>query len=508
MLDIIADEIGQRLLPTPTEGLLAATSDVLQLCLSVHTGCSDGSCPFEVMEAMRTVGTAFSPTHESSQILEETYCHTFNDLDLAGSQAVTLSDLLPKVNQLRTTVEVELSRLPCQRKLEDVCWRLLTMQQPLVELPGQYTNDREPTPEQHILLERFSSDLQVVHDTATGTTSREFVAVGDDGNMHHFAVRIGSMLKQQASHSLELMMQLARLLNRRLLKSREARQRMLILHMPSAVRLGQASLIQAGTPAISLATLNAQSRTKPDPLLHAVATHHQQVVTRLNESTESEVTYQKLRRALEEACTQVEATHFSHAVHAALPDSAAWWNAQRSLVSQLGLQASLCHVIGMRATSAWSLAIQRDSGSVEMLGFDPQPLRCLQVGAPTMPFRLTRNVQHLLNPFGVDGRFSGALCAAVACIAVAHECPLGHWLDFLSSIQSVDIGLQNQATVPWDATGVEAEARACDLAPNIIVGRARTTQTADVSTNVHMLIDLATSIDHLHMMAPTWMAFL
>jgi hypothetical protein len=195
-------------------------------------------------------------------------------------------------------------------------------------------------------------------------------------------------------------------------------------------------------------------------------------------------------------------------MHGAVPHTAEWWSAQQSLASQLGLQALLCHLVGLRATCARSLTIEMDSSSIELQHFDPLPLS-IQVGPPVMPFRLTRSIQHFLTPLGVDGRFSGALRGAAECMAQAHKCPLGLWLDFLSQLESSEQSLHYHANVPWNATGIEAESRACDLSPDVARSRGQSSQRiVHVCEHVQMLIARATSADHLQRMPPAWMAWL
>ena len=104
------------------------------------------------------------------------------------------------------------------------------MLQPLVELPCQESPDHlVPNPEQHVLLERFHAEVVVERHAATGEPSRPLTLLGDACSRHAFTLRVGGVLRPRADLAWERTLQLTRLLNRRLLKSREARRRTLQL---------------------------------------------------------------------------------------------------------------------------------------------------------------------------------------------------------------------------------------------------------------------------------------
>ena len=118
---------------------------------------------------------------------------------LGAEKPAALSALLAKVDAWRASLELQLASLPRVLHLQDACWQLLGMLQPLVEIPCQESPDHlVPNPEQHVLLERFHAEVVVERHAATGETTRTLTLLGDDCNRHAFTLRVGDVLRPRA----------------------------------------------------------------------------------------------------------------------------------------------------------------------------------------------------------------------------------------------------------------------------------------------------------------------
>ena len=193
-----------------------------------------------------------------------------------------------------------------------------------MEVPGQYNTDVEPALDQHALVERLQATVAVRRDAATGATTRVVTLIGDDCVRYPFAVDVATPLQPSRALRLERVSQLVRLLNRRLLESREARRRALRLSTPGGCRLSPStSLVAADASAPFLGALLARSRADAGVSPYAAALAHQRTVAR------DEPTEQRLRQAFEAASAQVPADSLSKALHAGVPSAEHLWQLRR-----------------------------------------------------------------------------------------------------------------------------------------------------------------------------------
>jgi hypothetical protein len=521
-LELMHSLMAEQLLPSATERLLADVSDLLHLGLSQPTGPPDRA-PAVVLDALGTIdahyGLSAGPAAATggAELGKAAAVHrAVWAKGLGAEKPAALSALLAKVEEWRASLELQLASLPRVQHLQDACWQLLGMLQPLVEIPCQESPDHlVPNPEQHVLLERFHAEVVVERHAATGETTRTLTLLGDDCNHHAFTLRVGGVLRPRADLAWERTLQLTRLLNRRLLKSREARRRTLQLHSAPGARLGRGAMLVAAQPAaVSLAAVAARVCADAGQPVHATMLAQQRALARAPDVGEldAEGRRLRLRSAFDEACAAVPDDVLSRVLRDGAPSAEDAWELQRSATAQLGLHALLTYALGLRVGSAHTTLIARDTGNLLLTDF-ALPAAPLAADAPptAVPFRLTRSLLHFVSPFGVDGAFSGAFSAAAECCADETKCPLELWLDYLGQPEPGPAAAADALGhfPPWSATGSVAAARMRELSPQLIVRKHYPKRhQADVHEKLRSLIDQATAPGSLAEMPPAWQPWL
>ena len=128
---------------------------------------------------------------------------------------------------------------------------------------------------------------------------------------------------------------------------------------------------------------------------------------------------QRLKAAYDEACLSVPEETPAKLLHGLTPSAGAYWELQRRPASQPGPHARLTPAFSLRTSLPHSIVLRRDVGAAELVEYSPP---ALSAGCDAVPFRLTRLLQNFITPLGIDGAFSGAICAASECLAAHQKC--------------------------------------------------------------------------------------
>jgi len=515
-LDALCDALEGSLLPTLTERLLAAIHDVMSLALNVTPSPPD-SIPTPVLDSLKALdrhfgfssGAAARASSADARALAAGWGLTLRDC--VSAPISSLSELLVRLDTIRSGLAAELASRPKTAHLESSCWRLLLSQQPLVEIPGQYASvDTEPAPEMHQLLDRIEATAALTRDPATGETQRRLTLVSDSLCRHAFHLRAPSPLRPHDALGVERLGQLVRLINRRLMRARETRRRGLTLLLPLALRLGRGVMLCASDcSAVSLAAVAHSVRVDASQQPHSTALAHQRVLSQGSVPLNDEARRERLRQAFADACRVVPDDMLVRAIREAVPSAIQQWELIRGLCAQLGLHALLCHTLGLRALQPSSLVFSLSQGALALGTFDSPALPPPQGTPAVVPpsFRLTRNLQRLATPFGVDGAFSASFSAGAECLAHPRKCPIELWLTALAAPEEDGAsGAHIRFLPPWSAPPSLAAARARELAPSELVKKMG--KDADVHASLRALVAEATSEETLTRQPPAWQAWL
>jgi hypothetical protein len=291
--------------------------------------------------------------------------------------------------------------------------------------------------------------------------------------------------------------------------------------VPTSVRLGGGfSLVATGAvPRVSLLSAAAAQRADEGRASLATALAHLRALARAPADEDAAARRQRQRAAYDEACASVPEESLARHLHSLSQSAGAYWELQRRLTSQLGLHALLSHALSLRNSLPGTVLLRRDTGCAELV---EHASRACSAGCDAVPFRLTRLMQHFVSPLGIDGAFSGAICAASECLAHHGKCPLPLWLDALSRPEEARSGSADLAAagvaegvVPWGVDGEVAAARVRELSPVLATrGAAKKADgevghaVVDVHQQVRSLVNAATSPENLWGMPSSFQAWL
>mmetsp|Transcript_43860 Transcript_43860/g.138848 ORF Transcript_43860/g.138848 Transcript_43860/m.138848 type:complete len:590 (-) Transcript_43860:160-1929(-) len=425
-----------------------------------------------------------------------------------ASPPPTLSELLARLEAVRAGLATELAAAPRVARVDGGAWRMLLSQQPLVEVPGQYEAGLEPAMEQLAVIDRIAPGVTVVRDAASGATQRRFVLLSDSLTRHTFYLNGPSPLRPHASLSVERLSQLLRLLTRRLLRYRETRRRAVTLALPLSMRINDRGvmLCECDPSETSLASVlhAARSAAGLPPLGPALT--HQRTLSRGVAPPDEEARRERLRQAYDDACRGVPDDALLRCVRESLPSLVQQWELRRALTAQLGLHALLSYTLQLKALQPGSVVFSRATGAVHLACAADLTAAGAAAEKP-LPFRLTRNLQRLATPFGVDGAFSATFSAAAECFASPRKCPLELWLATLAQPEEDGAtGAPLPFSPPWGAAPAEAASRMHALSPAELVKKMG--KQADVHANLRALVAEATSEEALTRQPPAWQAWL
>jgi len=122
---------------------------------------------------------------------------------------------------------------------------------------------------------------------------------------------------------------------------------------------------------------------------------------------------------------------FSHYMYKTLPRFNALWSFKKHFTMQLALASSVTFLMSIKSWSLHDMLFSRQTGSIIWTRFNPNyDADGFLRGAEPIPFRLTRNLQFFLTSVGVEGGFTGTMCA-VACALTRERVHLQQYLTLL-----------------------------------------------------------------------------
>ncbi len=144
----------------------------------------------------------------------------------------TVKDLYLRLRKWQAAVRRQLTRPSFPRQLESLSRPLSESKGQQMEVPGQYMSLREPTPDQHVKVDRVLPDVELVE--RNGACHRRITIRGNDGKLYPFIVEAtGSTIGMGDERTL----QLCQLMNTCMEKEKQARRRHMTLHVRPIVGL-------------------------------------------------------------------------------------------------------------------------------------------------------------------------------------------------------------------------------------------------------------------------------
>jgi hypothetical protein len=128
------------------------------------------------------------------------------------------------------TARIQHQRTINQMRMENCSSELARFEGGIVDIPGQYLTDREPTTQHHVKLVSFGSKIDVLH--RTGFSQRRLSLLGSNGHEYHFLVQFEI---PHMTRSDERMMQFHEFMNRVMDKCIVTRKRNLRASVPVVI---------------------------------------------------------------------------------------------------------------------------------------------------------------------------------------------------------------------------------------------------------------------------------
>ena len=454
-MEVFLTELGSRFLPSPEERLLAVIYALIQRCYKFPALTTD-KVPQPLQEELQGVCRAcFSQdTVAKHKSFVDEYKENFvadlqpyTSSDVNGETVAnekfprTLQELINRLKEWRELLQNNVEdNLPSTLRLEDESIALLEMVFLDVEIPGQYMGEfsEPPQPERLVKLEGVGGDIDIVR--RQGTSYRRLQLVGNDGKRRSFLVQTSI---SASAHSDERILQLMGVINRLMDEHGDAKLRHLTFHCPVIVPVW---------PQVRIAFEDASTTTYYEAYDINCARHGKDpddpimlFKGKLNAALQKTPDYVfKLRQDAYKyiADNMVTDSVFNQYMYKTLPTCNQLWAFKRYFASQLALSSLLCYILKVGGRSPAKLLFAKSTGQIIQSEFHPifHPETGIIENQEPVPFRLTRNLNTFLTPFGVEGMFVASMAAASRALVQPKTCLDVHlalyFRDELAALQS------------------------------------------------------------------------
>eukprot|EP00958_Prasinococcus_capsulatus_P028071 scaffold6247_cov416-Prasinococcus_capsulatus_cf.AAC.17 len=415
-LELLLTEVGSsRFSPRPEERLLAVVYALLTRAYKYPMPASSEVPVFLQRELAGVCKACFSPeTVNKHGEFVHAYKEEFeSDLDPEKRTfPKTLTELTARLKKWRNKLQGRVqARLPGKLLLEEESKQLRHFRSREVEIPGQYLNDAEVSPEHTIKLERIGSDVGIVR--RHGTSHRTLSFIGNNGRVTQFLVQTSLT---PGARSDERVLQIFRVWNKLLSKHRESRRRQLLFHVPVMVPVWpQVRLVEDEPSYTSLGEVYEINCARYGRAADAPVAYFKERLSQAGPQLQQDpnAALQIRHQTYKEVASQLVTENIlSQYMYKTLPTGNHLWVFKRQFAAQMALSGLASHLLHIGARAPTKTLFAKSSGKVFQLDF-----HCLYDGGKLeaeepVPFRLTRNLQSFITPFGVEGIFVTSMVAA------------------------------------------------------------------------------------------------
>jgi len=338
----------------------------------------------------------------------------------------TIEPFIERLIKWKGIFQKRVDSMPDVQRLE-LLWRIFADTHNDVEVFGQYLDiDDEPNLDNHVRIERFSADVQVVRRHAGA--SRRVKIFGSDGTVKSFVLETSVNAATQRSE--ERATQLCRLINHLLDGECQTRKRRLSMSVPVLVPTSQNTRLVGDDPsAVSLSEalewyMERKGVTMDEPLLmfrsafaEIFGPKKSQLPAGAQPSRES---YRAARLdAFKKVCDSVVPDHcLSLWVEKSIPNANSLFMLKKQVAQGIGVSGILCYALAIGYRRPQHIMLSRSTGKITqsfiranvsqgIIQFDESVY---------VPFRLTRNIHKLLGNFLVDGVMSLSMVVVIEAI--------------------------------------------------------------------------------------------
>jgi transformation/transcription domain-associated protein len=352
----------------------------------------------------------------------------------------TMYEYVQKLRKWRSRFEERLDRRRPTSNLETLSVHLADFKFTRledVEIPGQYLDHKDKNTD-FVKIDRFLPDVDLVRGPTN--TFRRLKIRGHDGSIHAFAVQTPT---NRYSRREERILQLLRLYNDQLDKSRETRRRNLKFNLPAIIPVSPTfRLIQDDESYVSLQGVYEDwcrkvEVQKDDPVLFQIEkqraigqlgiaipngsnTSHASPQNAAQKQHLDQINTVKLDTYLFVTENMVPNTVALEYFSAIYPSFADFWLFRKTFATQLAALTFATYALFMSGRSPSKFMISRGSGKlwgtdlVPSMGVSRPVVAC----GEAVPFRFTPSMQMLLGPITTEGVFVPSLQAVARALTI------------------------------------------------------------------------------------------
>mmetsp|Transcript_22257 Transcript_22257/g.55069 ORF Transcript_22257/g.55069 Transcript_22257/m.55069 type:complete len:604 (-) Transcript_22257:91-1902(-) len=431
-LEKIAHEIAFRMKPQPEEQLLGLMNALLHRCYQVPP---EGAV--EVVSSLRTAleevskmcfgtGVNHGPnrTHIAPTIVD---LKPAFEAELAPQTAknfpLDVELFITRLRRWKIIFQRRVDLIPDHQNLEQLSRFLTDLRSSKVEVFAPDLNKfEEPNVDFHPTIERISVDVKVLRRHSGA--SRRLHLIGSDGASYYFVLETSVNFLCQRTE--ERSSQLCRMINYFLEKDNNCRRKRLRIDTPSFIPTGQHTRLVSDNPSTTALSDALESFTELeggaiDNPLRCFRKVYSETLGKLKKSSKSinnsQIVAAKLE-AFNHVCSNlIPDSCLSDWVSASIPNVNHLFLFRKRLAQTLGTSSLFVYAFAINARKPQNILVSRDSGSVSQLYLRPviSSKGVIECDEP-VPFRLTRNLRHVITDCGVHGILSDAMSSFIAAL--------------------------------------------------------------------------------------------
>jgi transformation/transcription domain-associated protein len=401
----------------PIHALYSSLRSIVHECFKVPSN----ETPPNVFEMLHSIFVYFSTSsHPSLDPLRPSFEKELLSNEIKGASFMEVIEKI-KSWSARLLTKPEML-LPKNLNLENISAYLLDFHtnntvNTSIEMPGQYTGEKEPSPEQHAVIERFLPE--VTHVQENGIWTRVITIVGNNGRAFPFTMHTHNSATQQTHRSTQLL----RLLNSVLVRHRETSKRGInfvsipcifsvspkvwLVHQPATRDFESLEDVKIAE------CYHDPSGSDPD----AAIMYYKQRIIENAAGTNKATKLQIYRDITKQQSPDNILTKYMQRKHA---NYAQLFEVRKYLASQLALHSLVGYILGSIPKSPENIRFSKSTGA--LLPWNISLLhQSSQFNLESLPFRLTPNMRAFLGPNLIEGSFIPSMVAASMCFAEAKE---------------------------------------------------------------------------------------
>eukprot|EP01102_Stenamoeba_stenopodia_P009572 TRINITY_DN2839_c0_g1_i2.p1 TRINITY_DN2839_c0_g1~~TRINITY_DN2839_c0_g1_i2.p1 ORF type:complete len:406 (+),score=107.21 TRINITY_DN2839_c0_g1_i2:627-1844(+) len=378
-----------------------------------------------------------------------------------------------------------------------------------IEIPGQFTEEREPSLDHHVRIERFGSEIEVLRKPWFG--SRCLKIRGNTGETFSFCIQHNPL---KVNPDEDRLIQLFRLFNHFFDKHRETRKRNVSISVPIIVSLSPfIRLVQASPNHTSLAAIYedfcTENNIDPDaPLMQFKKKSGSSRNSKLQMYNDT------LKNIPDNVLSRFVFRNMSSSLNTPSPSFNNLFTFKKNFTTQYAVSSFIGYIMGIGNRSTQTVYFSQSTGDVLQIDFFPVfNYSGIIENKEQVAFRLTPNICTFMNPIGLDGVFNTVITTSALCLNEA-KTQLPSYLHLLLRDELIAWCTQQETPLPAvqakdikDKTATNTTAilqKIQNVAPPLTPSDNKKAPAVPINKKVSDLILAATSPTNLCQMDPTW----